>query len=342
MAATIKDIARKLNISVSTVSYALNNGPRPVPSELKERVLHVARELNYRPSRVARSMVTGRTFTIGVIPPSLDNDVFLSPYIRLALAGIANAAGARHQDMLVFTRLSGEDPARLADLVLDGRVDGALFVAPERTRPSITALVNAGFPTAVMASGAVPGAPTFMVDNEAGVAEVVRHLSGLGHRRIAHIAGRLDMDDGMFRYQAFRRQMELAGLPVPDEYLEEGYFVIDRGAEAMERLMRLPKPPTAVFCANDEIAIGAYAACRDLGVKVPDEVSIVGFDDSPGSAYITPMLTSVRQPLFHMAQAACEALIRCIEEEPCVDAQVFTPDLVIRDSTSRPMEDPNS
>ena len=167
MAATIKDIARKLNISTSTVSYALNGGPRTVPKEVKERVLALARELEYRPNRIARSLVTRRTNAIGVVPPAIMENVFLSPFVRSAWNGLVNAAGPLGQDLFLYTGHDRNSPDEPGQELLDGRIDGIVFIAPRPDAGAVQFVHDRKFPYSVL-SGAAPGM-SFNADNEGGV-----------------------------------------------------------------------------------------------------------------------------------------------------------------------------
>lgn len=338
MAATIKDIARKLNISVSTVSYALNGGPRTVPDEIKDRVLAVAKELNYRPNRVARSMVTGRSDTIGVVPPEVTDNVFLSPYLHLALNGIINEAGRLHQDILLFTRCNETEREELASILVDGRVDGVIFIAPHFSEKSVELAASMHSPCVTVSGVPLEGVLSFSVDNDRGVHLAMQHLYDLGHRKIAHIAGRLDMQDALVRLQAYQSFLRSKHLPFREDLVGMGQFTIEGGRRAMSSLLSLSDPPTAVFCANDEMAIGALVEALSQGKRVPDDISIAGFDMTPESANVYPSLTTIKQPIGEMSAAAVRALLEIIEGREPQEPTVFQTELVVRDSTSRPME----
>ncbi|MBL8049381.1 MAG: LacI family DNA-binding transcriptional regulator [Chthonomonas sp.] len=338
MAATIKDIAKKLNISVSTVSYALNGGPRSVPDEIRLRVLETAKELNYRPNRVARSMVTGKSDTIGIVPPEVSDNVFLSPYLHLALNGIINEAGRLHNDVLLFTRCSETERDELASVLVDGRVDGVIFIAPHFSEKSVELAASMHSPCVSVSGVPLDGVLSFCVDNEGGVSAVLDHLFQLGHRKIAHIAGRLDMQDAIVRLQAYQAFLRGKHIPYREEWVGMGQFTIDGGRRAMAQLLALPDPPTAVFCANDEMAIGALVQAYSQGKRVPDDISIAGFDMTPGSEHVYPGITTVEQPIGEMSAAAVRAVRALADGQEPTDQSVFQSRLVVRASTSRPME----
>lgn len=339
MATSIKDIAQRLNISVSTVSYALNGGPRPVKTEVRDKVLALAKELGYRPNRLARSMVTGRTHTLGVVPPEIGEDVFLSPYLHLALNGLANEAGRHHQDIVIFTRFRETEQNEMLSTILDGRVDGVIFIAPYFTSKTVELATALHLPCVAISGSSVEGVPSFCIDNEGGMTKVLQHLYDQGHRRIGHIAGRLDMQDALIRLQAYQAFLHEKKLPYRDEWVTKGQFLIEGGRKAMHELMNQPVRPTAVSCANDEMAIGAILATYDLGIKVPEEVSIAGFDMTPSSAHIFPPITTVRQPIGELGQAAVKALLNLIEGNGDIKDTVFETDLIVRESTSHPMKE---
>ncbi len=338
MASTIKDIAKRLNISISTVSYALNDGPRKVPEEVKAKVLAVAKELNYRPSRVARSMVTGRSDTIGIVPPDVIDNIFLSPYLHMALNGVFNEAGRLHQDVLLFTRYSESERDEMASMIVDGRVDGVIFIAPHFSERTIELATSLHSPCVSVSGFPLDGVHTFSVENEAGVRLALQHLYDLGHRKIAHIAGRLDMHDALDRLQSYQAFLRGKRITYQEEWVTMGQFTIEGGKRAMNTLLSLPDPPTAVFCANDEMAIGALMEAYALGKKVPEDISIVGFDGSPDSEHVFPTITTVKQPISELGAAAVRALHALIEGREPEDRSIFPAELIVRASTSSPME----
>lgn len=340
MASTIKDIAKRLNISVSTVSYALNGGPRRVPDSVRAQVLAVAKELDYRPNRVARSMVTGRSDTIGIVPPEVSEDVFLSPYLHLALNGIFNECGRLHQDVLLFTRCSETERDELTSILVDGRVDGVIFIAPHFSEQAVEIAMSTHAPCVSISGVPLEGVLSFCVDNEAGVEMALQHLYDLGHRKIAHIAGRLDMQDAIVRLQAYQSFLRSKRIPYREEWVGMGQFMIEGGRRAMNALLSLPDPPTAVFCANDEMAIGATLEAYALNRKVPDDISIVGFDNSPGTEHVYPAITTVAQPISDLGAAAVRALRAIIENREPEGTPTLPAELIVRASTSRPKENP--
>ena len=335
MAATIKDIARRLNLSVSTVSYALNGGPKPVSAEVKADVARVAAELGYRPNRVARSLVTRRSRAIGVVLPQIERDSLLSAYIQICLNTIVNQAEDDHYDVMLLTAAERNRSAGLADVLQDSRVDGVILLAPPEEGETFRLLRQYSMPFAVVAGGDEEPGPFFRADDVAGVRQAMSHLWELGHRRIAHFAGRMTVFDARARLGAYRGFLAERGVEVPEGYILNGGFVREAG-RLLPDLMNLPQPPTAVFCANDEMAIGAMFEARKLGIRVPAQLSVVGFDDTHPAEGFDPPITSVRQPIQEMTQAAFLEVLRQIEGHAASQGQVFPTDLVIRASTGIP------
>ncbi|AIE88066.1 LacI family DNA-binding transcriptional regulator [Fimbriimonas ginsengisoli] len=333
MAATIKDIARQLNISTSTVSYALNDGPRNVPEGLKQRILELAKELDYRPNRLARSLVTRRSNTIGVVPPSTEANVFLSPFVRLTWNALVNEAEALGQDLLLFTGHNRNDPAESGAELLDGRIDGVVFIAPLPDASAIPFLAERNFPFTTVASGSATAGVRFTCDNNGGVRQAMDHLVEMGHRRIAHITGNPASTDAQRRAEAYREYVAQHGLEARADYVQQGLFTVESGYNAGKRLLRLPTRPTAVFVANDEMAYGLCQALREGGLDVPREMSVVGFDDCDMSYTFNPPITTVEQPVAEMASAALRGAVSLAAGAEYIASIDFPTRLIVRGST---------
>jgi LacI family transcriptional regulator len=333
MAATIKDIAKELGISVSTVSYALNGGPRTVSDEVKRQVAEVARRLNYRHGRLLRVPTGGRCQTIGVVPPEVGEDALLSPYIHMAMNGICNEAGRLCLDLLLFSMHRPGERENLASSLLDGRIDGAVFIAPCVTANTLKQVSENGLPCTIISGTPIQGIPAVNVDNSTGMREALEHLYERGHRRIGHIAGRLDQKDAWDRFYTYRQFHYDKGLNYSENYVAKGQFLIEGGRHAFRELMSLPSPPTAIACASDDMALGALLEAYDMGVKVPQEVSLTGFDMAPSSANIYPPITTVKQPIEDLGEHAVRQLMALIEGRPTAPETVLPTALVIRESS---------
>ena len=321
------------------MSYALNGGPRSVPEEVRLRVLETARSLGYRPNRIARSMVTRKTNTYGVIPTEASVNLAVSPYFQLVLNGILNAAELRHHDVLIFTGYDQKDVDSFANTILDGRVDGLIFLSPPYPNPYFAMVEEAGIPY-VVASGKSSSAPSLIVDNSGGVRQALEHIHSLGHRSVGMLYGKIWMEDGRQRVEAFREHAKALGLTTDFDWEFDGDFTQDGGRLSYAWFKGLRTRPTALFCGNDEMAAGFIWEANAHGMKIPQEVSLIGFDNSILSANTSPSITTVEQPLQEIGSAAVTKLASMIAGEVGTN-QTFSTRLIVRASSASPQEDNN-
>ena len=338
MPATIKDIARQLKISTSTVSYALNGGPREVAPEVREKVLAVARELNYRPNSLARSMVTGRTNTIAIVPPRGTHPMVLSPYIQVVLNGIVAAAESLGQDILLHTSQGDADPKGVSRSVLGGRADGIFLIAPSLGSTLAREIAACQYPCVVLSAEGPEGTLTVTIDNRAATYQALDHLVELGHHRIGHIVGRLEMRDGLERRDAYLTYLRENGLPQREEWLAPGDFTYSCAREAARCILSSADRPTALLAANDESGVAAIEAAGELGLRVPEDLSIIAFDAIPEEILASRRLSSVRQPIPQMIAHGMQLLVQWAREgvRPKPERRVFSTELVVRETTAPP------
>ncbi|MGB6451841.1 MAG: LacI family DNA-binding transcriptional regulator [Steroidobacteraceae bacterium] len=329
-ATTIKDVARELGMSVATVSRALSR-PELLRRETRDRVMTVVDRLGYRPNVLARGLRRGRTRAILLIVPNL------SPFFLEIFAGAEDVA--RQADFALLLGNSNGDPEReeaCFDQVRSGRADGIILltgVAPAAYAPGKRPL-----PPLVTVLERLPGrtVPVIRTDHRVGAAEATRHLVELGHRRIAHIAGSKRAPSTARRLEGYRAALEAAALPLSPELIYPGDFTMQSGAAGIERLMALDEPPTAVLCGNDEMAFGAIRMLHKLGLTVPKDVSIVGFDDQNMAAFYNPPLTTVNIPRHELGRRAALQLIEQLEGREVAHEVVLPTRLIIRESTAPP------
>ncbi len=303
--ATIDDVARRAGVSTATVSRALRNHPN-VTEPTRRKVRAAADELRYVANPNASRLASGRSGTIGVLAP-----ILTSWYTSEVLAGVEDVLGAADVDLLIGTATS-----RVRERVLSGdaafrqRVDGVLLVDVFCTEAGAAAMARAGLPTVVLGER-LHALPSISVDNRHGAALAAQHLVELGHRRIAMISGGADplirASVPVLRADGFVAALAAAGLDLPDRYRFDGGFSIDGGRLAAHELLSLRHPPTAVFCMSDEMAIGVIHAARERGVGIPEQLSLVGFDDHTVSGALG--LTTIRQPVRHMGRTATHYLL---------------------------------
>jgi DNA-binding LacI/PurR family transcriptional regulator len=338
---TIKDVARKAGVSVTTASVVLNGRPTAIPvgEETRQRVLAAGTELDYRPNPFARSLRTGRSHTLGLMVTTIA-DPFTGEVVQ-ATDAVARERGYRTLLMLSGMGLSTEGQPAPGEAPGLRFVDGALLLGFQLRGhapfPGVAAR-HRGLVTAIPNN---PDLPSFAVDVDvrAGVQFALRHLHDLGHRRIAMIYDprHLRMRDRRAAFEDFLQDANLPATPGAVAAAEATYY--EGGTVATAALLANPSPPTAILAANDQLAIGALHAVWRRGLRVPQDCSVVGFDDLPVAQYLAPALTTVRQPIAEMGRTAIETLIDLLESKrppsPRADL-LLQPELVIRDSTAPP------
>ena len=306
--ATIKDVAREAGVSVATVSRVLND-KGPVSETTRERIRGVANRLRYSPHGAARSLITNRTATVGVLLPDIHGE-FFSELIR----GIDLAARRRGYHHLVSGSHGDRTELEAVLRATRGRVDGLIVMSPELDAETLRANLPDTFPV-VLLNCASDGAwfDSITIDNQGGACAMVRYLIGLGHRRIALVKGPAGNFDASERQRGYRDALgELpSGWSADLEF--EGDFSEEAGYRAGVRILELAHRPTAVVAANDGMAIGALSAFRDAGVEVPDDISLAGFDDIPISRFTAPTLSSVRVPIAELGAMAITRLLHTLD-----------------------------
>jgi len=334
--ATIRDVARESGVSTATVSNVLNNTARPVHPRTRERVLETVRRLNYHPNAMARGLVGGRLQTIGVLFGVIEPEVITNPYATAILEGILTAASHHEYNVTLWTsrwRNARESAAAFSD----GRADGYIVVAPALDSDIVYGLAELELPLVTVSSQSVPpGVPFVDVDNRAGLRMATEHIIQLGHTRIAHMSGDLQQPSVAARRAGFCDAMSAAGLEVRPEYVVTSWYIVGRSMEDSRRLLRLPERPTAIVTGSDNIACGLLEVARELGIAIPQELSITGFDDIPPASLVTPQITTVRQPLVEIGKCAMNLLLQRIHGADVVESYLAQPQLIVRGSTAPP------
>lgn len=325
--AVMADVARLAGVSHQTVSRVLHDSPN-VRGETRDRVLAAIRQLDYRPNSMARALATGRSKTLGVVS---SDTTFYGP--ASTLFGIEQAAHDAGYAVSVASlrALSRSMVLDAIQQLRDQGVDGVAVIAPLRANVDALRNLNQDFPVVAVEAGQNASIPVATVDQRAGAAAATRHLLTLGHKTVWHLAGPTDWQEAEERIVGWRSALEAAGAPIPE--VIRGDWTPRSGYELGESLLKI-RDLTAIFVANDQMALGLLRRLHEAGREVPKDLSLVGFDDIPESAYFTPPLTTVRQDFSELGRRCLHILIAKIEGEEHSMRVVVPPELVVRDSTS--------
>jgi LacI family transcriptional regulator len=334
---TISDVAAEAGVSVATVSRVLNDTGYPVRPETRRRVLEAVEKLDFRPNDLARGLLLKRTQTIGLVIPDIAN-----PYYPVISRGVEDVA-SQHGYAVIFcnTDRDAAKSERYINVLLQKQVDGIIIAgggtdfsrASERFAEHGTRVVFVGKPS-------LPW-PSVRVPNEDGTVAAIEHLAELGHRRVGFIAGPAKLPTARDRLAGYRRAVSDHGMAADRSLERDGDFSEQSGYRATEALLREEPRPTAIFAANDRMAIGALAAAADRGLRVPEDLSVVGFDDIPLASYVRPALTTVALPAYEMGAAAMRLLLDLVKDKDngatgAMETVRLPVRLIVRHSTAPP------
>lgn len=333
---TIAQVAAEAGVSAMTVSNVLNGRPG-ASDETRRLVMAVARRLGYSVNAAARSLKSGRTGLVGLITLDLT-----AQYTLEVLRGVAEELADNELELLI--NASYQDAAREHDRVAtltNGTVDGLLLVAPVLEAPTLSLLRERRIPCVVIDPRQTDTAlPRVTVDNYAGMRAGVEHLLALGHRHIAYLKGEVELQSSELRFRGYADALRLAGLEIETDLVRTCTFSYDSGFRTAGSLLRTQRP-TAIAAGSDLIALGAVDAARAAGLVVPDDVSVIGFDDLPQAAQSFPGLTTVRQPLHDMGLRGARALLALLDGQPLVTEDIrLGTSLVVRGTTAAATDHP--
>ncbi|MBD0693749.1 LacI family DNA-binding transcriptional regulator [Streptomyces sp. CBMA123] len=320
------DVAKLAGVSHQTVSRVLNGAPHVRP-DTRDRVLAAIRELDYRPNSAARALVTRRSQTLGVV--SFDSTLYGPASMLDGIERAARSAGY-FVSVASLRSLDGRSIQEAVDRLRDQGVEGVMVIAPQTSTVSAVARLSSSVPVVAVGSGNQTQVPMVSVGNRSGAEAATRHLLDLGHRTVHHVAGPANWLESQDREEGWRRTLEAAGAPVPE--VERGDWSARSGYQAGLRIAGLGNV-TAVFCANDHMALGLLRALHEAGRSVPGDISVVGFDDIPEAAYFIPPLTTVRQDFGELGRRALELLVDELEGVAHPPSQVqISAEMVLRRS----------
>jgi LacI family transcriptional regulator len=326
---TLDMVARMANVSPSTVSRILNGTAR-VSDDKRKAVEAAIAHYHYQPNAVARGLAQGRSLTIGVLTQDIE-----SPFYGEALRGIEDVlAGTGFIPLFVSGHWNLKDEIERMSFMLARKVDGIIVLTG---RLSDQQLIDYAARVPIVVTGRKLEAKNIVslrVDDYKGAYEATKHLIDCGHKKIAHIAGPRDHIDSLERLRGYKNALADAGLPFDANLVAQADFHEPSGVLAINQLLESRQSFTAVFASNDQTAVGARLALYRRNIRVPEDVSLVGFDDLPGSVYTIPPLTTVRQPVYELGEVAAKAMLNLIEGRP-VSTELPSVELIVRESTVR-------
>ncbi len=334
--ATIRDVARLAGVSNATVSAVINGKDRVSP-RMQRRVEEAMKALDYHPDHMARSLKTGRSKVVGMIIPDLTNPFFVE-----LMCGVEETA--RNAGYSVIFSNSNENPAQEREnlaMLYSQRVGGVVLACSDG-HAAYDRLTRRRFPIVFIDRLPVIGfsGRAVVIDNAGAAYEATKYLIELGHTEIAIIAPRTDLSNGIERIEGFRRAMQQAHLPIREAYFQRGDYSLESGYRCGLELLRMAEPPTAIFSCNNKMTLGLVQSISELGVRVPEQVSVLSFDDFPWTSHFQPRLTAISQPSHEMGRRATQMLLAAIDPQMAEDLKesvvTLKAELHIRESTAAP------
>ncbi len=331
---TIIDVARVASVSTATVSRVIN-APHKVREETRHQVYHAMTLCNYKYNALARGFATKRSHIIGLIIPTVTNPIFAE-----SVRGVQDHVEASgYRVVLGNSDYSLNTEKKLIQVFIEMRVDGLIITTTDLNGPHLTELVEEKFPFVLLYSTVRRGPLSCVgIDNFRGGYRATEHLVAFGHRRIAMLAGDFSFSDKSFhRWHGYRKCLRDHGIAYDSKLLIQTTYALESGITAVKQLMRIKPPPTAIFCSNDFMAIGVLEGARELGLRVPEDLSVVGFDGMPMMAFFKPGLDTIQQPAYDMGKIGSEVVLRRIDnpgEKPV--HRILDTQLIVRQSVRSP------
>lgn len=328
---TIEEIAKQAGVSRSTVSRVINNDPN-VNEQTRERVLEVVSSNNYVPNRAARKLAGGRTGVIGLVIPIGVSRLFVEPFFPILIQSVTNRCNHLNRSVMFWLGEPEYERRSITQILSNDLLDGVIVSSLQDHDPIVEALHNSQIPFVLVGRYRDNLPVNFVdIDNEKCTQMAVNYLVQTGRKRIATITGVSGTLVSRERLESYRSTLSKAGLPLDDNLVAEGGFVEEGGYAAMAKIY--PHKPDAVFATNDAMAVGAIRYLREQGVRVPEDVAVVGFDDAPFAASYKPALTTIAQPIAELGRQAVDMLVQLMDaQNPERMTQVLPSELIIRES----------
>ncbi|MEN2985035.1 MAG: substrate-binding domain-containing protein [Dictyoglomaceae bacterium] len=336
---TIKDVARKAGVSIMTVSRVIN-GKRNVKEETREKVLKAIEELGYVPNSIARSLTLKKTATIGLVISDITN-----PFFTTVARGVEDTAISKHFTVILCnTDENPEKESMYVEVLAKNKVDGVIFTSASGKKTPLKSLFMKNIPL-VLIDRTIEGLEDVDIvrgDSVSGAYILTKHLIDLGHKRIGIIVGSKSISTAVDRVEGYKKALMDSHIPIDESLIkinENSKFSKEDGYRLTKELLNMKNPPTAIFGGNNLMAIGAILAIREMGLSIPEDISLVSFDDIESLSEVFPFLTVVKQPAYTMGVLATELLIRRIENKDKIKEKreiLLKPELIIRRSTAPP------
>jgi DNA-binding LacI/PurR family transcriptional regulator len=332
-----QDVAKLAKVSFMTVSRVINNNPN-VTKATRERVLKAIKELSYYPNAAARALNSNKSRNVGIIFPRKDY-FFVAPFCMELCFEVESRLKPKGYNLFLGSMTKGSESRELTAMFREGKVDGLILFAPRIGEEEIKMLADDHMPFVVV-HGRSAGKEFSYVDsdNAKGTSLILRYLFDLGHRRIGFVSGDIGEMNSMDRYRRYRRELKAKGLPFDKRLVFFGDWSLESGHAAFRYLIEQKERPTAIFFSNDQMAIGAIKAAEELGVRIPDDVSITGYDDIKYASFTVPALTTVRQNIGAVGDKVAELILDTIEGKGEFRKIILEPELVVRSSCCRPVD----
>ncbi|GAB1794463.1 LacI family DNA-binding transcriptional regulator [Priestia megaterium] len=333
---TIKDIARVAGVSVTTVSRALN-GYSDVNEKTRQKIAAVAKELNYSPNTLARGLVMQKSKTIGLLVSGISRESVKDNFTFEVLCGVNERASTLGYDLILFnTNTMMQREKTYTQLCRERRVDGAIIQGIKKEDPYLKEVVESDIPCVLVDIPVHSNSVGYVTtDNALGAKKAVEHLASLGHQHIGMINGHEDAFVSQERLNGYREALKKCGLSFRSEWVVSGNFEEKKAEKAARELINRHKEVTAIFCASDLMALGALKACKELGLQVPKDISIVGYDNIVLASYSSPNLTTVGQEVYQIGYQAADLLIEMLEGKETNMKRYLDTKLIIRESTAK-------
>ncbi|OQY51800.1 MAG: hypothetical protein B6230_04030 [Desulfobacteraceae bacterium 4572_89] len=329
---TILDVAKIAGVSTATVSRVINS-PDTVREETRGKVTRAMKTCNYKYNALARGFATKQSNTIGLIIPTINNPVFAE-----STRGVQDCANQKKiQVILGNTYYRYEQEESLVETLREKQVDGLIITTTNPRGSILNILLDEEFPFVLLYSTVKKGPLSAVgIDNFKGGYQATEHLIKLGHVRIGMVAGIFSKSDRSFhRWHGYKQCLKNYDIPYDKNLLEQTEYSLTGGRDSAKKLLFRPNPVTAVFCSNDYLALGAMKGARELGLNLPEDLSIVGFDDIQIASYVIPGLTTISQPAYKMGKLGAELLFKRIENQAKPEQRMLESSLIVRESTTR-------